>query len=219
MYLLLFVFPETENGFEDQGLCLQHLFRELPKSGPFGVIPFDRQMGRSYGHQANAGNKIITQMKSEGRINLGLFFGKKELNVAYGWRTDYIHAVWPLVYFLQLHQEFVQSSSVQEKGQEAEEPLCHQRNHLLGQCISIGSWLAQFFLCLRYNMLTQDDKKNAWTSDGQAQLGSSFWFVVISAFTSLLNICLLLCVSTREKETENIHFTGDEKINAAIMLY
>ncbi len=42
---------------------------------------------------------------------------------------------------------------------------------------AVVTWLAQFYLRLTGNILIQEDRENQWTSEGQARLGYSFWYI------------------------------------------
>lgn len=42
---------------------------------------------------------------------------------------------------------------------------------------AVVTWVTQYYLCLTGNILIQEDRENQWTSEGQARLGYSFWYI------------------------------------------
>lgn len=40
---------------------------------------------------------------------------------------------------------------------------------------AVGFWVTQFYLKIRDNVMTREDRDNMWTSQGMAELGYSFW--------------------------------------------
>ncbi|GLH02874.1 Protein of unknown function [Gryllus bimaculatus] len=58
----------------------------VPSAAAFHCSLLVAALGTKYWIVARA-RRISNPEESDGRINFGLFEGKKELNVAYGWRT------------------------------------------------------------------------------------------------------------------------------------
>lgn len=49
------------------------------------------------------------------------------------------------------------------------------------QLLAGSLWVGQYFQRLQYNVMSKDDRRNKWTSEGNASLGFSFWFVKIKS--------------------------------------
>ena len=69
------------------------------------------------------------------------------------------------------------------------------------------TWLVQFFLKLRYNVLMREDRHKGegqnqtrlWTSTGKAALGHSFWLIVIACGLFVLNVTILALLEQKRK--------------------
>lgn len=90
--------------------------------------------------------------------------------------------------------------------------------------IAFVCWLVQFYEYLTHNVLTLADRhENAWYSNGLAQLGHSFYFVLGAMFIVLLNLVLLtMAVRLERQERRRGRHDDpayDEKQQGAIMLY
>ncbi|XP_025834385.1 uncharacterized protein LOC112905695 [Agrilus planipennis] len=182
--------------------------------------------------------------ESEGKIQFGLFHGKKELNVGYGWRTDEIDVIHQLKHepeilnyslwfgtvacvcgallFCMLSAVF----AVVNTARKTSVFLVSIRGLYLWNTLAllanlgiIGFWLAQFFLRIQHNVMTREDVYNKWTSENMADLGYSFWFVTGSAITNFINIIVICFANTDNDETDSIYPVLEEKTNGAIMLY
>lgn len=83
---------------------------------------------------------------------------------------------------------------------------------------AIGLWMAQYYLKIQSNVLSLEDRDNSWTSDGMAELGYSFWFVVGAAVANFLDI-IVIHIANSDKKVDPIIPMMEEKTNGAIMLY
>ncbi|KAJ3643083.1 hypothetical protein Zmor_025819 [Zophobas morio] len=181
--------------------------------------------------------------ESDGRISFGLFDGKKELNVAYGWRTYEIDVVHLLKYepefliywfwlgtlvgvcggllFSALSAVFAAintATSTSRRLSSTSGLYVWNSLALFADVIAIAFWIAQFYLRIQYNVLSREDRDNDWTSEYMAELGYSFWFVVGAAVASFVNI-IIVFIANSEKEVDTVIPVLEEKTNGAIMLY
>ncbi|KAK2709905.1 uncharacterized protein LOC136026892 [Artemia franciscana] len=179
--------------------------------------------------------------ESDGRIQLGLFSGKRELNVAYGWRT----------YDMKVLDALYQDPEFLITGLWAATVACLAAALLcslivgvlaiintvtipaptlcgaVGLCVTNGiafactvgaivTWVIQYFLRLEDNVLLQEDKDNFWTTAGLAKLSYSFWFVVAAGCIFAINIVLVILGEQSVKERNRIR---TEKPNGVTLLY
>ncbi|XP_044743083.1 clarin-3-like [Chrysoperla carnea] len=181
---------------------------------------------------------------SDGRVQLGLFDGKKELNVAYGWRTDNFTVITILredpdymVFSLWLATVgtvcggllFAGLSAIFAVINTASNPICTMASvpglylwntlAMLSDLSAVGCWIAQYYLKLQYNVMTKEDKNLMWTSDGMAEFGYSFWFVVGASIVSFVNLLIIYIGTSDTREIEPVIPVIEEKTNGAIMLY
>ncbi|EFA10001.2 uncharacterized protein LOC100142086 [Tribolium castaneum] len=181
--------------------------------------------------------------ESDGRINFGLFDGKKELNVAYGWRSYEIDVIHLLKYepefliywfwigtvvsvcagllFSALSAIFAAINTATSTSRcLASASALYLWNILamVADVMAIGFWIAQFYLRIQFNVLSREDRDNDWTSERMAELGYSFWFVVGAAVASFVNI-IIVFIANSEKEVDTVIPVLEEKTNGAIMLY
>ncbi|KAL3269585.1 hypothetical protein HHI36_008649 [Cryptolaemus montrouzieri] len=186
--------------------------------------------------------RISNPLESDGIINFGLFDGKKELNVAYGWRTydiDVLHllkyepefmsygmwlgtvvAVCGSLVFSALGSVFV-IITITRKSKYARGAIkLYLWNFLalFSQIITIILWLTQFYMKLQFNVLSREDKDNMWSSEGMAELGYSFWCITGAAAATLCNI-FIICIANSDRDVEQVISVVEEKSNGAIMLY
>ncbi|XP_019878297.1 uncharacterized protein LOC109606173 [Aethina tumida] len=187
--------------------------------------------------------RLKNPMESDGKINFGLFDGKKELNVAYGWRTYEID----VVHLLRYEPEFlmygfwlgtvacicvtllftifaavfaaINTATTTSRCLTGISGL-YLWNFLafLADLGAIGFWVAQFYVRIQYNVLSREDKDNEWTSEGMAELGYSFWFSVGAAVAVFVDI-IIIYIANSDKEVETVIPVLEEKANGAIMLY
>ncbi|XP_017887531.1 uncharacterized protein LOC108629397 [Ceratina calcarata] len=183
--------------------------------------------------------------ESAGRVHFGLLQGKKELNVAYGWRTYHISVpqmikqdptvmswgLWistltttsaALVTAALAALLAVLNTATSPRSKILSDPGVYFINILtLLMCMaSTSTWLAQYYTKLYFNVLPKEDIDNMWTSEGSAELGYSFWLVVCAGVVHLISIALVGWGSGRDKieRLETIPAL-EEKTAAAIMLY
>ncbi|XP_050310248.1 uncharacterized protein LOC126746163 [Anthonomus grandis grandis] len=195
-------------------------------------------------HWTESGAKRMKNpAESDGKIHFGLFEGKKELNVAYGWRTyemDVIHIMKDepefLNYWFWLGTVTVLCvallTAVISTILAVINTITTSHRCLVGvsglifwnfltcflSLCGIGLWLAQFYTKIQYNVLTREDRGNEWSSENMAELGYSFWFVVGATCASFVNV-ILTSIANNEHETETVIPVLEEKTNGAIMLY
>ncbi|CAG9856721.1 unnamed protein product [Phyllotreta striolata] len=199
-------------------------------------------LGTKHWAQARA-KRIKNPAESQGKIHFGLFGGKKELNVAYGWRTYDIDVIdllkhepeflsfelWlgTLIFvcmgllFSSLSGLFAVINTVTAASRRLTKFTgLYLWNFLSVLCdvIAICFWTAQFFMNIQYSVLSREDRDNEWTSENMAELGYSFWFVVGAAGTSFVNIIVIFIVNM-DKDVETIIPVLEEKTNGVVMLY
>lgn len=181
--------------------------------------------------------------KATGEINYGLFSGIKSLDVGYGMRSTPIN-VFELVnnepnlmdFWLWLGAAAGTASglitsavgaitSVLKAASAAKKRvtmvLLFVANWLsiISHIIAFVCWLVQFIIYLKHNVLPSDDLKINWHTRGLASLGLSFYFVIISMFFVMINICILTYVHLSEKREQRFIDQPDEDKTNAIMLY
>ena len=77
----------------------------------------------------------------------------------------------------------------------------------LGLFGGVLTWVIQYFLKIRYNVLEREkrytgdgpDQRLLWTSTGRAALGHSFWLVVIADGLFVLNIAILVLLEQKRR--------------------
>ncbi|CAH1986589.1 unnamed protein product [Acanthoscelides obtectus] len=180
--------------------------------------------------------------ESDGKIHFGLFEGKKELNVAYGWRTYEMD----VIQLLRSEPEFLiygfwlgtvvsvcagllfstLSAIFAAVNTATTTSRCLAKVNglyvwnffaVFFDLLALCFWLGQFFMSIQYNVLSREDRENEWTSEDMAEFGYSFWFVAGAAIASFVNI-IIIVIANMEKE-ETIVPVLEEKTNGAIMLY
>ncbi|CAH2059665.1 unnamed protein product, partial [Iphiclides podalirius] len=174
---------------------------------------------------------------SEGRISFGLFEGRKELNVAYGWRIYNVsvkagtHPARRWAWCGTAAQLGVAvaaaggACALAALGSAARER-CSPKPLLVCNCaavlFSLGAiavWLTEYFLRLQHNVMSEEDLANTWSSDGMADLGLSFWLVVAAIIAAIINnVCILIAMADG-READTVAPALEEKVNGAIMLY
>ncbi|GLV44405.1 uncharacterized protein CBL_10209 [Carabus blaptoides fortunei] len=182
--------------------------------------------------------------ESDGRVHFGLFEGKKELNVAYGWRSYDMHvieilkheedfmvySIWlatittvclGLLFAILAAIFAVINTATNPAGSLSGVPGLYAWNSLalISDAAAVGLWVAQYFLKLQYSVMMKEDKENMWTSENMAELGVSFWFVVGGAVVSFINIIIIYIGNSETRESEPVLPMIEEKSNGAIMLY
>lgn len=205
------------------------------------VVLLSAAFGTKYWTVATAKN-THNPAKSNGKINVGLFEAEKSLNIGYGLRTYHVN----VLELLQVEPDFliyglwfgtfaslsvslllsvicaifaVINIATRPVGALTGIPGLYLWNTLavLFEICAVSCWTFQFYHKLQYNMLSRDDRKLSWTSDGMAHLGHSFWFVIASAIIQIFNI-IIISYGTANR-TKHISPVIEEKGNGAIMLY
>lgn len=88
----------------------------------------------------------------------------------------------------------------------------------IGQLIAFFCWILQFLNHLRKNVLLKEEQK-LWTSEGQATLGYSFFFIVAAFLVVALNLVLLMTAVRIQKSHRKSLEPIEEKEGNSIMLY
>jgi hypothetical protein len=184
--------------------------------------------------------------ESDGRIQLGLFYGLKNLNVGYGWRSSDINVVqlmnddrnfmsyglWiATIGCVSLGILFAVLSAVFALVNTAATPVeaitgipglyVWNTCAFLSNMGAVITWSIQYHLRLRRNILSVEDRAHLWNSEGLAVLGYSFWFLVGAQIIHLLNIVLIFFGSHQSSRDRHktLKPVQEEKSNGAIMLY
>ncbi|XP_013783839.1 clarin-2-like [Limulus polyphemus] len=84
---------------------------------------------------------------------------------------------------------------------------------------AILSWVAQYYLKLQKNVMTEEEIRVQWTSEGQARFGSSFWFVIVALILYILNVFIIKLAQNHVWEHRQPKSTTDKNPEGAIMLY
>ncbi|XP_045030494.1 clarin-2-like [Daphnia magna] len=185
--------------------------------------------------------RVTNPFESDGHVFFGLFKGKRELNVGYGWRT------YPVSVTENLNGEFLNFGlwittvtcvcvaiifaiigalmAIVNTTLTPVETIAGRIGLFIWNGLSVVfsltamiAWITQFYLRLSSNVLVQEDRDNHWTSEGRAYLGYSFWFVIGSALSHVANIVLLVLVNADERR-KYVKPLPTEKTNSAVLLY
>ena len=96
----------------------------------------------------------------------------------------------------------------------------------LASLATVITWIVQFYVKLRGNVLQRDDVSNGgWTSSGKASIGYSFWLVVIAAAFFILNVVVVQLLTKQRNQGSTTsssmkkHLMMDSKPNGNLMLY
>jgi len=96
----------------------------------------------------------------------------------------------------------------------------------LASLVAVVTWIVQFYVKLRHNVLQRDDVANGgWTSSGKAGIGYSFWLVVIAAAFFILNVVVVQLMAKQRNQGSTTsssmkkHLMMDSKPNGNLMLY
>ncbi|XP_050534758.1 clarin-3 [Daktulosphaira vitifoliae] len=181
--------------------------------------------------------------ESVGQVNLGLFYGDKYLNIGYGLRTYsvdviemmkndpeiMIYSLWVLtVIFIMAGLTMTIAAAVFAVINSAITPISALAgvpglyfwniSAILFELFAAGLWVTQFYQRLQFNVMSKDDRRNKWTSEGNASLGYSFWFIILASILHMINVFTVFwatCSRTKKSPSPII----EEKTNGAIMLY
>ena len=70
----------------------------------------------------------------------------------------------------------------------------------IGSFAAVVTWIIQFFLKLRFNVLIREDRiELGWTSVGLANIGHSFWLVAIALGLYCLNVTILYLLEQKRR--------------------
>ncbi|XP_058806287.1 clarin-2 isoform X2 [Phymastichus coffea] len=154
--------------------------------------------------------------QSSGKINFGLLYGRKELNVAFGLRpyeitvADMIQKNESLMFWsLWFVTLFSISLSLVCSGLAAFLAVINSFitpsfaifsitgiyftniSSVLLCSIGMIAWTIEFRSQLYTNVLPKEDLENYWTSEGVTKLGFSFWLIAVSAVLHFFNVLLV----------------------------
>lgn len=91
---------------------------------------------------------------------------------------------------------------------------------LLSGILASVSWLIQFYLYLKNNILISKDKLDGWISNDLTTLGYGFYLVPVSILITILNLLILRYIYLRERISLKTNESSiEEKSNGDIMLY
>lgn len=85
--------------------------------------------------------------------------------------------------------------------------------------VAIVAWVVQFYLKLSHNVLTPDEQKDKWTSEGRASLGYSFYFLLVALVLFALNLAILLLASLQPWGWKKPKHITPKNPEGVIMLY
>lgn len=186
--------------------------------------------------------------KSEGRINFGLFWGTRRLNHGFGERVyemDVMEVQYRERDFL-VRELYVTTIScvcgavlfgllgaglaLHNTAGNPKEAICHYPGvvgmNVMSFVLSLAAvvtWLAQFFLRLRKNVLIREDIANGgWNSEGEATVGYSFWLVFIASIVFFANSAMILLLQrkrARKVQARTQVIEAATKPNGNLMLY
>lgn len=92
---------------------------------------------------------------------------------------------------------------------------------LISSIIAAITWLLQYNLYLKNNILIAKDQLDGWYSKDLTTLGYGFYIVIVSILITSLNAYYLNYIRSKEKQclkaSENL--PNEEKSNGDIMLY
>eukprot|EP00096_Caligus_rogercresseyi_P003862 TRINITY_DN1764_c0_g1_i3.p1 TRINITY_DN1764_c0_g1~~TRINITY_DN1764_c0_g1_i3.p1 ORF type:complete len:228 (-),score=77.05 TRINITY_DN1764_c0_g1_i3:961-1644(-) len=184
--------------------------------------------------------------KAYGHVHFGLFRGARKLNHGFGER-NYPMDISDIMFHEQqfMNRDLYVSTvamvvgailfgglsailSLLNTASDPREAVCHfpgliVLNILAVLCslAGIGTWVAQFFTRLKYNVLIREDiLKGGWKSEGFAVFGHSFWFVVVAGGLFLINALLFWALKSKRKRHDPLRRqVMESKPNGNLMLY
>lgn len=182
--------------------------------------------------------------KFRGALHFGLFEGSKTLNYGFGDRKTHIwvqqemernpelflYSVWLLtIMCLALSLVFALISAVFAVINTVVTPVevitgifgLYLWNGIaaLFSATSILSWLAQYYVKLSFNVMTQEELDQQWISEGRAWFGYSFWFVVVSFGLYIINILLTTLAIKQPWERRKPNLAMNKNPEGVVMLY
>ena len=88
---------------------------------------------------------------------------------------------------------------------------------------AVITWLVQYFLKLRDNVLIREDVSNGgWSSEGLATVGYSFWMVFVASLLFFINSAVILLLQRKrsQRHAAKSHIVAAaSKPNGNLMLY
>jgi len=186
--------------------------------------------------------------KSTGFIHFGLFEGTKRLNHGFGERVypmDIVDILYRQRTFMvkelyvativcicasMLFGILAAISAVVNTASTPSTPVCHVPGMIawnviaaLSSFAALLTWIVQYFVKLRENVLIREDKtRGGWTTAGKANIGHSFWLVVIAFAIFCLNVTILHFLRKRRNKSQNSKraiVEATTKPNGNLMLY
>jgi len=163
--------------------------------------------------------------KSEGFVHFGLFAGTRRMNTGYGERVNHMDIIDIMFRDKQfvlrgLFVSTIASVSVSiffgiltallavvNTASNPTELICHLPGLItlntlaaIGSFAAVVTWIIQFFLKLRFNVLIREDRiELGWTSVGLANIGHSFWLVAIALGLYCLNVTILYLLEQKRR--------------------
>lgn len=95
----------------------------------------------------------------------------------------------------------------------------------LSSFASLVTWIVQYAVKLRTNVLVREDRERepgAWSSSGKANIGHSFWLVVVAFAMFCLNVTILHFLRKKRVRTQSSKraiVEATTKPNGNLMLY
>jgi len=193
--------------------------------------------------------EIKNKTQASGFINFGLFEGTRRLNVGYGERRtpmDILDILYKDNSFMikdlyittlgcicasMLFGILSAIMAIVNTASTPSEKICQIPGmitlNVLAAITSGGAlltWIIQYFVKLRNNVLIRDirEKPFFWTSKGLANIGHSFWLVVVAFAIFILNITILHFLRTKRKKKQDNKraiVEATTKPNGNLMLY
>lgn len=81
------------------------------------------------------------------------------------------------------------------------------------------SWAAQYYVKLKYNVMTKEEVDQQWISEDRTWFGYSFWFSVISFILFMFNIMLTTLAIRQPWERRKPKLAMSKNPEGVIMLY
>jgi len=211
-----------------------------------GLALLAGSLGTRYWIVAQA--EIESNNKSTGFIHFGLFKGTKKLNHGFGERFHPMN-IMEILYrerTFMVKELYVATivcicasmlfailaaiSAVVNTASTPSEPVCHFPGMIawnviaaLSSFASLLTWIVQYFVKLRENVLIREDRtEGRWTTSGKANIGHSFWLVVVAFAIFCLNVTILHFLRKRRNKSQNSKraiVEATTKPNGNLMLY
>ncbi|XP_076032805.1 clarin-2 isoform X3 [Oratosquilla oratoria] len=190
--------------------------------------------------EASASGIIQYRPNSTGHVNIGLFKGRKSLNVGFGERVTDIeggdagfafmdYGLWvATIASLAAGMLFAVVGALFAVINTATTPVeaitgvpgLYVWNTLAAvfNLVCVICWAVQFHTRLTKNVLVRDSL-NGWTTEGQEIFGYSYWLVVVAIVVHIAN-CVIIGVGTYEpRRKEVVHAPHVNKQDNNILLY